>query len=397
MKENTDNSTDNDAFRAAYLIAGYIRRTLTEAERMELDKWLNTTKGNKQLFESLTDEQTLASSMNWMDTANATATFHQLKATGRLNLRKQQPRRWILAAASMIMLLGLSYLLLRNFSNKGINKQPVAQHQQPFQPYGKKATLMLADGRVIDLAYAKNGQLLSQEGTDVSKPIEGELVYGQNETNDTHKGMRTVSVPAGGQFQLRLPDGTKVWLNAATTFRYPNTFNGTRRRVEMTGEAYFEVAKNAGKPFIVSLSDSHSVTVLGTNFNVQAYPEDHGKKVTLLEGKVMVQNKKDKSVIAPGTQATLTASEITTTKDINAEQVTAWKDGLFVFHDASIETIMQQVAKWYDAKVVYKGKIDQRFNATILRSEPLPKLLRLLELNGYVKFKTENNTIYVLP
>ncbi len=400
MKENTENNTDSKAFRVAHLIAGYIGRTLSAAERQELNNWINTSDSNKQLFESLTDEQAIASNMEWMDAANTSQTFQQLKEAGRFNpVRKIQLQRWLYAAASVIVLLGLSYLLIRNFTNTNadVNKKPGVVQQESLQPGANKATLTLADGRLIDLDEAGNGRLLSKEGMDVSNPIEGESVYSQNGSNDAHAGMRTVSVPMGGQFQLRLPDGTKVWLNAATTFRYPNTFNGAERRVELIGEAYFEVAKNTKQPFIVSLADSNVVTVLGTHFNVNAYPEDQGKKITLLEGKVRVQNKERGAVITPGIQATLTASQITTTQNINMEEITGWKDGLFVFHDASIETIMQQVAKWYDAKVVYKGKIGQQFNATILRSEPIERLLHLLERSGYVKFKTENNIIYVLP
>lgn len=400
MKENTENNTDSKAFRVAHLIAGYIGRTLSAAERQELNNWINTSDSNKQLFESLTDEQAIASNMEWMDAANTSQTFQQLKEAGRFNpVRKIQLQRWLYAAASVIVLLGLSYLLIRNFTNTNadVNKKTEVVQQEPLQPGANKATLTLADGRLIDLNEASNGWLFSKEGKDVSNPIDGELVYGQSGSTDVHAGMRTLSVPMGGQFQLRLPDGTKVWLNAATTFRYPNTFTGAERQVEMTGEAYFEVAKNTKQPFIVRLADSNAVTVLGTHFNVQAYPEDQGKKITLLQGKVRVQNKNNEYVITPGTQATVTASQITTAQQINMKEVIGWKDGLFVFRNASIETIMQQVAKWYDAKIIYQGKIDQRFNATILRSEPLEKLLHLLETNGHIKFKTENNTIYVLP
>ena len=401
MKGKTDNNTDKKAFRAAYLIAGYINSTLTAVERQELNDWINTSDNNKQLFESITDEQAIAANMQWMDAANANTkeTFQRLKAAGRFELTKTSPRRWIwTAAAAIVALIGVAYLLFAYFrsTRTDLDKKPIAQ-QQLLQPGTNKATLQLADGRMIDLDQANNGQLLSKGGKDVSQPIEGELVYDHSQVNNLHAGMRTLSVPIGGQFRLSLPDGTKVWLNAASTFRYPNTFTGPERRVELSGEAYFEIANNARQPFVVSLADSHSVTVLGTHFNVQAYPEDQGEKITLLQGSVRVNNKEKKMVLTPGTQATLRATEITTRNNINMEEVTAWKDGLFVFHDASIETIMQQVAKWYDAKVVYKGKIDHQFNAVILRSEPLTNLLHLLELNGHVKFKTENNIIYVLP
>jgi ferric-dicitrate binding protein FerR (iron transport regulator) len=201
----------------------------------------------------------------------------------------------------------------------------------------------------------------------------------------------------GGQYQLTLPDGSKVWLNAATKLKYPSRFASNERKVEIDGEAYFEVVKNDKQPFRVVLQDGSTVSVLGTHFNVMSYTNETEKEITLLEGKVAVEKNNSVENLEPGTQAIVKTDAITKRTGIDTEEITAWKNGLFVFHDATIESIMKQVERWYDAKVVYQGDVKQLFNASILRSEPLSKLLRLLELNGYVHFKIENKTIYVLP
>ena len=207
--------------------------------------------------------------------------------------------------------------------------------------------------------------------------------------------MNILSTPIGGQYQLKLPDGTKVWLNAATTLRYPTRFSADERRVELEGEAYFEVAKNEKQSFRVILANSASITVLGTHFNVMAYPEETEKEVTLLEGNVAISNGTKIDRLEPGMQASITNAGISKLSGVDTAGVTGWKNGLFVFHEVPIEFIMRQVERWYDAKVVYRGEIKQVFNATILRSEPVTKLLHILELNGYVHFKIENKTIYV--
>ena len=230
----------------------------------------------------------------------------------------------------------------------------------------------------------------------MNKPAGGELVYEGNGLLETPT-IHTLSTPVGGQYQVTLADGTKVWLNAASVLKYPSRFTSSERKVELSGEAYFEVSKNEKQPFYVFLSDSSGVKVLGTHFNVMSYDNENEKHITLLEGSVLVTTKTHTSKLEPGSQTHIINHLITENNDVDTEEVVGWKNGLFIFHDASMETIMRQVERWYDAKVVFKGEIKQQFNATILRSEPLSKLLHLLELNGYVHFKIENKTIYVLP
>lgn len=399
MKENPYSDMDQPAYRIAYLIAGFIRNTLTEKEHQELDDWVNESDHNMQLFEDLTDERNLEANLEWMDKVQSEQSYQSLKERGAFDISPKKIRLnpvWM-AAASVILVAGIFCIYRYAGKNKSGNNEMAIADTLQLHPGSNRATLTLADGRVIDLTNAKTGVIESGKGSHVNKPADGELVY---ETDDSRPGasfIHTLSTPVGGQYQVRLPDGTKVWLNAATTLKYPARFEAGERKVEVNGEAYFEVAKNEQKPFKVILADSAAVTVLGTHFNIMAYSDEKTKEVTLLEGSVAISKKGDTKKLEPGSQASISENEITKRTSIDTEEIIGWKKGLFVFHDAPIESIMNQIARWYDAKIVYQAEIRQQFNATILRSEPLAKLLHLLELNGYVHFKIENKTIYVLP
>lgn len=396
MKEDPYKHMDKEAYRIAYLIAGYIRNSLTEKEHDELDDWVNTSDHNMELFEELTDENNFEANLAWMDKVQSEKSFKALQDSGAF---KKPAKRfklkpvWI-AAASGILLMGIFFIYRYNGKNNAAKNEFTTSDLQPGR---NRATLTLADGSVIDLMETKNGLIKTGKGSHVNKPADGELVYEANYSESESSAVHTLSTPVGGQFQVKLPDGTKVWLNASTIIKYPARFSTNERRVEVDGEAYFEVAKNEKQPFHVLLSDSSNITVLGTHFNVMAYNNENATEITLLEGIVSVRSRNKTDKLLPGMQARIADNEFTKREGVNTDYITGWKNGLFVFHDAPIESIMRQVERWYGAKVVYQGEIKQLFNATILRSEPLSKLLHLLELNGYVHFKIENKTIYVLP
>lgn len=397
MNDNPYSHMDKEAYRIAYLIAGYIRNTLTNAEHQELDDWVNASDKNMKLFEDLTDERNIEANLQMMEKVQSEQLFEQLKQEGRFEKPIREKSRLIWMPAAAIAILLCIYIAQRYINSPSTNNDKLETVQNGvLQPGGNKATLTLPDGAVIDLANVQTGVIATGTHVKVTKEDEGSLVYqgtGENHKNEIH----VLTTPVGGQFQLMLDDGTKVWLNSTSTLRYPTSFAQGEREVELTGEAYFEVAHNASHPFKVMLADSNTITVLGTHFNVQAFPDEKSKDITLVQGKVLVQSGKSQALLSPGMQASIQEGAITTTANVDIEEITGWKNGLFVFHDAPIEYIMDQVARWYDAKVVYQGSIGHQFNATILRSEPLSRLLYLLELNGHVKFKTENNIIYVLP
>ena len=399
MKENPYNGMDEKAYRVAYLVAGFIRHTLTEKEHDELDDWVNENDHNMQLFEDLTDERNIEANLEWMDKANTEKSYNALQQRGAFEAspKKFYNKRIWLAAACVITLLAV-FFISRYTAGKHVNDQEIAASDSTLlKPGGNRATLTIAGGKVIDLTYAKTGAIENDSGVNVNKTADGEVVYANNSNLINTAALHTLSTPVGGQYQLTLSDGTKVWLNAASSLTFPPAFSGNERKVMLTGEAYFEVAKNPAQPFKVLMTDSTDVVVTGTHFNINAYQNEKKQQVTLLEGSVTVSNAINATKLEPGTQALIQNRQITKDKVLDAEEITGWKEGLFVFHDASLESIMMQLERWYDAKIIYKTNSKQLFNATILRKEPLAKVLKLLELNGYVHFKTEKNTIYVLP
>lgn len=399
MKENPYSGMDEKAYRIAYLIAGFIRHTLTEKEHDELDNWVNESDHNMQLFEDLTDEKNLTANLEWMDKVHTEQSYQAMQEKGAFKAPAQRfyNKKFWLAAASVIVLLGVFFVYRYTTGKPSAVEDIVTTDTTLLKPGGNRATLTLADGKVIDLTYAKTGVIEDASGTHVNKTADGELVYANDSSVTNAAVLHTLSTPAGGQYHVTLPDGSRVWLNAASTIQYPPAFIGNERTVIITGEAYFEVAKDERKPFRVLMADSTAVVVTGTHFNINAYQNEKHQQVTLLEGSVTVSNAMNITKLEPGTQAVIENKAITKDKVLDAEEITGWKDGLFVFHDATIESIMMQIERWYDAKVIYKANIKQLFNATILRKEPLAKVLKLLELNGYVHFKIENNIIYVLP
>jgi len=402
MKENPYEHLDEGAYRIAYLIAGYVRHTLTEKEHDELDDWIIADDKNMQLFEELTDEKNIEANLAWMDKVKSKQSYEALQQAGKF---KRSAKRfkldpaWIVAA-SIVLLIG-AFFIFRNAGSSATNNTKMAKVDTSLlQPGGNRAILTFEDGSRIDLTTAKNGLMKNDNGADIIKLGDGIILYDPHKSDESLSSVHSLSTPVGGQFQVTLPDGTKVWLNAATTLKYPSRFTGDERKVEVNGEAYFEVAKNEKQPFRVMLADSADITVLGTHFNVMSYSNEKAKEITLLEGSVKVSQLTTNSshTIKPGQQAVFTHNSPFTIHDnIDAAEITGWKDGWFVFHDAPIESVMNHVARWYDANIVYEGEIKDLFNATILRKEPLSKLLHILETNGFVHFKIKNKTIYVSP
>jgi ferric-dicitrate binding protein FerR (iron transport regulator) len=207
----------------------------------------------------------------------------------------------------------------------------------------------------------------------------------------------TVSTPRGGQYQLTLSDGSKVWLNASSSLRFPTAFPGTERRVEITGEAYFEVAGNESKPFVVDIAGKGEVEVLGTQFNINAYEDEPAIKTTLLEGKVKVSesNGSQSSVLKPGQQAQL-ANGIRVMDNVDMEEIMAWKTGWFYFDRQELPAIMRQVSRWYDVDVRYEGRISKKsFSGIVGRDNDIKDVLKIME-NAGIRFRIEGSSITVL-
>lgn len=305
--------------------------------------------------------------------------------------------RLVSVAAIFILIVIGGYLLVRKKpSTESIAKTTnTINKQNDIAAGGNKAILTLADGRKIVLDSTQNGALTNQGGVMVTKN-DGELSYQGGQQNDNSVVYNIISTPKGGQYQLVLADGTKVWLNAASSLKYPTAFNGNDRVVELNGEGYFEVAHNASKPFHVKVNDMY-VRVLGTHFNINSYSDEPSIKTTLLEGRVMVK-KGDKFVyLNPGQQAVTTTSknDLRVQSNVDVDEVIAWKNGKFSFNSADIRTIMRQAARWYDVDVVYEGTTGETFSGNPSRSENISQLLKILEATGKVQFEIKDKQVIV--
>jgi ferric-dicitrate binding protein FerR (iron transport regulator) len=257
------------------------------------------------------------------------------------------------------------------------------------------ATLTLANGAVINLDSAGNGNLAVQGGTRILKMDAG-VTYqaGQNKGNVSYN---TISTPKGGMYQVSLPDGTRVWLNAASSIRFPTAFTGHERRVEAKGEVFFEVSANARLPFIVSARESE-IRVLGTSFNVNAYEDDEEVKTTLLTGSVKVAVSSRSEILKPGEQLWYNAQlKKALVRKVNVEDVMAWKEGFFHFDNADVQTIMRQISRWYNVEVVYEGTIPARgFKGEIGRDLSLGDVINFLK-KLKVNVNLEENKLVVRP
>ncbi len=307
--------------------------------------------------------------------------------------------KWAAVAASVLAVLAIGYGL---FYNNNKEKDPGATKTlavKDFAPGGNRAILTLADGSAILLDSVHNGILSQQGNTRVLKLNNGELAYHSSGEKPGEVQYNTIATPKGGQYQVILADGTKVWLNAASSLHFPTSFAGRERRVEITGEAYFEVAHNAAMPFIVKNGDAE-VRVLGTHFNINAYNDESAVKVTLLEGQVNVTqvNAHRSQLLSPGQQASMHVnSDIKVNGNVDMEAVMAWKNGLFNFTSADIKTIMRQVGRWYDIDVSYEGNLPEReFSGKISRNTNASNVLKILEQSN-IHFRMENKKIIVMP
>ncbi|NML37611.1 DUF4974 domain-containing protein [Chitinophaga sp. G-6-1-13] len=298
------------------------------------------------------------------------------------------------AAAVLALLLWGVYLLTRPAPLP--TPTAVNTTTQDIPAGGNKATLTLANGSRIVLDDTAEGTVASQGGVSIHKNSTGQLTYtitSNNQSTDT--GYNTIQTPKGGQYRVNLPDGSRVWLNAATSLTFPAAFGAGRRTVSLNGEAYFEVAAmpNA-QPFTVKAND-FTIDVLGTQFNIMAYADEKNSRTTLLTGAVRVTKGDVGKVLQPGQEA-ITGSGIQV-RDADTEAAVAWKNGMTVFSDADIHSIMRQIARWYDVDIVYQGEIPQRqFTGKIPRNANVSKVLKILELSN-IHFTIDGRKIIVTP
>jgi ferric-dicitrate binding protein FerR (iron transport regulator) len=337
----------------------------------------------------------------WLDT-HFPVEQQEHKAT-LVSLEHWKPRSRIVAAAILLLLAVGSYFLILPKSQKKTALTEEQRFRNDVAPRWNGAVLTLADGQKIVLDSTTNGKIGMQGNITVTN-TNGRLMYNISDEKPARPLYNTLTTKRGNQYQVVLPDGSKVWLNAASSLTYPTVFTSGQRRVTITGEAYFEVVRNDKLPFIVQ-KGKLSVQVLGTRFNLNTYDDEHVLTATLLEGSIKVIKGRNSNVLKPGQQAILTDGaapadshdRIRVIDDADIGEAMSWKNGKFKFTDATIGSIMRQIERWYDVDVVYDTRISQHFTADIPRDVPLPELLKLLEMTEQVHFKIEGRKITVIP
>jgi ferric-dicitrate binding protein FerR (iron transport regulator) len=391
------------ASRLEYLFNCYVQHNCSEKEEEELMNLLSRSENEaevKKLLDELIENKELEASMPDETAASILQNIFEKDKAQVVTIEKKGSvfTLWMRVAAAVVILFISGTACWVLFKNKDKTTAPVALSSakpSPVLPGGNHAILTLADGTRIVLDSIQNGNIKGGNANINKKgPL---LVYDGSSGFETNAPVtyNTLATPRGGQYQLVLPDGSKVWLNASSSIHFPTAFTGNQRNVELTGEAYFEVAKNKEKPFHVNVKGMQ-VEVLGTHFNVNAYGDEGNIKTSLLEGSVKIKSGQASGLLKPGEQAILGGNvnkiEI---KKADMSEVMAWKNGLFQFDDAGITTIMQEISRWYNVEIVYQGEIPvRRFEGKISRDAQLSDVLKILELSD-VKFKVEGRTIVV--
>jgi ferric-dicitrate binding protein FerR (iron transport regulator) len=386
------------------LIFKELRAEINETELQELKDWVSRSEEHRLFYEKFVSEEKLHAQI---------VEFYEFKKNVLEKISREIPslrpqvvplfskRVWTYAAAVIFLILAAGGGYIWMHRSPGIvvtGGKDLAKHfRNDVAPGGNKAVLTLGDGSTIVLDSAHTGVLSQQGNAKVQKLDSGQLAYNTLYEKPTGVVYNTLVTPRGGQYQLVLPDGSKVWLNAASSLRFPTSFQGKDRQVELTGEAYFEVAKNRTMPFKVKVNNEAEVEVLGTHFNIMGYKDEQTMKATLLEGSIKVSKGIISKMVRPGEQAQLNArGELEIVKDADVDEAIAWKNGYFQFHIADIETVMRQLTRWYDIDVYYESKKPEgHFLGEISRNNNLSDVLKMLEVNG-VHFRLEGKKLIVL-
>jgi ferric-dicitrate binding protein FerR (iron transport regulator) len=391
------------------LLLKHLQGTLIVPEQQLLEQWLQQSAHNRHLFNAINNEEQLreqillfqpeAQQLNEQEILQKINKLRSSLPAGGTIRRMHSSRKWSWVAAAVLLFVGLGAYVWMN--RQKITTPGAMAKTGDILPGKQGAVLTLADGRQVVLDSLGNGVVAIQNGAQVVLE-DGGLTYSSGDHAAGELAYNILSTPKGRQFQLTLPDGTRVWLNAASSLRYPASFSGKERRVTVTGEVYFEVAANSALPFKVDAGNGTEINVLGTHFNINAYADNGGIKTTLLDGSVKVLAGSSGVLLRPGQQAQTIAHagaqpEIKVISDPDTEKTMAWKNGLFNFENATLEEVMPQLERWYDIEVMYeKGIPNIRFGGKLSRDVSLAGLLKSLE-ETEVHFRIEGRKLVVLP
>lgn len=393
----------------------WMNGTITPEEEREFAQWYNEDQ-NKEI---LVPESFVSGEEEHRQ--RILQQIHSLRATAELAVTPESfpdPRRMRgrtqLATASVLLVLASAAIIWILYGHSPVGRSIAARltsDSQTIRPLGNRATLTLGNGSVVDLDALKEGPIIGEGGVTIDKQ-QAQLVYkplgavedktsGGVVTGDASAISKmvynTLRTPRGVMYSVVLSDGTRVWLNASSSLRYPTTFTGRVRQVSLSGEAYFEVAQNPSQPFQVTVNGME-VNVLGTHFNIMAYDDESTITTTLLEGAVKVDYMLKSATLVPGQQSLLMrGGRDMRVRNVDVEEAVAWKNGILQFRSEDIRSVMRKVARWYDVDVRYEGEISDHFSGAIYRNAEVSGLLRNMELTHTVHFRIEGRTITVSP
>ena len=391
-------------FYISELIAGRLRGELSPQQEAELNTWVSLSEENSTLFDELKNEEIDKEVKHFLSANRASVwnkTVRGLQDEKTTNLEQPAIHLWprLVVAAAILLIAGVAtFFYVNSDPNKALPKEHV--YVSDVAPGHNGATLTLANGKTIKLSDADNGKLATEAGIKITKTADGQLVYElapkvSQPRNDvpTNAYYNTLSTTNGQQYQVILPDHSKVWLNAASSIKYPSSFAGLENRtVDLNGEAYFEVAKDKTHPFIVK-TVRQEVKVLGTHFNVNAYNDDEDTKTTLLEGSVQLNG----GIMLKPNEQGISKANVISIKTVNANEAVAWKQGDFIFKNQELTTTMRQIARWYNVEVIYEKDAPKqlKLGGSISRTNPISVVLKAMEKTGKVKFRLEGRRVIV--
>lgn len=394
----------NHINRLHHLLHAYMENNISEVEFDELVLLIHKT-GEDEALDAAIDQAWNELDQHTAIDVNSERIYDKILADPRLSSNNANSKKYgvryvwpAIAGAAALICLGIFLYIQQGQNDKNISDLTIVQSTKRFPSIAlgsKRALLTLSNGEQIILDSMSEKMLSQQLGTPVKK-TQGKLHYidDARHQGDKPSQQNTISTPPGSEFELLLPDGTNVWLNAGSSITYPTHFSGAYRAIKLLGEAYFDVAKNKDQPFVIDANGTQ-IKVLGTQFNVHAYQNEETVKTTLVAGAILVKSKK----LNPGQQAiTFPASEKVKISTVDLQEATAWRHGYFYFADEKLPTVMKTLARWYDIEVSYSGDLhDKTFGGTISRYEDFNKLLKAIELTGSVHFQVNGRRVMVSP
>ncbi|WP_406823817.1 FecR family protein [Pedobacter sp. KACC 23697] len=381
---------------AVFLLKKYLSGDCTVAEINEVDEWFDSMDAVPEDLVGLSDEQRKRVEDKIFERILLNIGVKEQQKSLLIPKKSISIRTILWAAASLILVLG-TVLIWRYNAQLNLQNQQAKLHQSVhIKPGGNRAVLTLGDGSSVVLTEAKIGALADQQNVSVVKTAEGELRYKIHTGSASSKiSYNQIATPLGGKYSVVLPDGTKAWLNAKSSLRFPTAFTGAERVVQMTGEVYFEVAKNPDQPFKVQ-SGGTEIKVLGTHFNVMAYGDEAGQKTTLIEGSIHLSSGKFSQLLKPGQQALVDPSGIKVNNNCDLEAVMAWRNDLFIFKDMEVKEIARQLVRWYDIQVVFRGTPSKiSYTGTISKDVELSELLSMLQFTG-LKYELNGHQLTII-